>query len=91
MDQKEFQKAYGKLVEKAWEDAAFKEALLSDPRKVFAENGIVVPDGMNVRMVENTEDTIYFVLPPERGDELSDEEMSSAAGGNGCPWYGCWF
>lgn len=81
MDQSEFQKAYGKLVAKAWEDEAFKAELLSDPMKVFKENGIDVPDGIEVRMVENTAETMHFILPPEPSDELTDEQLGETAGG----------
>ncbi len=81
MDPKDFQKAYGKLVAKAWSDDDLKAELLSDPLKIFKENGIEVPDGIEVRMVENTTDTIHFILPPEPSDELSDAQLEGAAGG----------
>ncbi len=89
MDPKEFQKAYGKLVAKAWEDDDFKAHLLSDPMKVFKENGIEVPDGIEVRMVENTAETTHFILPPAPGDELSDEQLGAASGGLMCDTQDC--
>lgn len=82
MDRSEFKEAYGKLVAKAREDEAFKAELLSDATKVFKENGIRVPDGMEVCMVENTPDKMYFILPPERDDALTEEEMDAVAGGS---------
>ncbi len=82
MDQNEFQKAYGKLVAKAWSDDEFKAKLLSDPMTVFKENSIEVPEGIEVRMVENTADTMHFILPPEPSDELTDEQLEGAAGGS---------
>ncbi len=85
MDPKDFQKAYGKLVAKAWSDDEFKVELLSDPMRVFKENSIEVPEGIEVRMVENTADTMHFILPPKPSDELSDEQLESAAGGL-CGW-----
>ncbi len=81
MDPKEFQKAYGKLVVKAWSDDDFKTKLLSDPMKVFKENNMEVPEGIEVRMVENTQDTMHFILPPEPSDELIDIQLDGAAGG----------
>ncbi len=81
MDPNEFQKDYGKLVAKAWEDDAFKAELLVDPMKVFKENDIEVPDGIEVRIVENTENTMHFILPPEPSDELTDELLDQASGG----------
>ncbi len=81
MDQKEFQKAYGKLVAKAWSDADFKAQLLSDPMTVFKGNDVTIPEGIEVRMVENTDKITHFILPPEPSDELSDEELEGAVGG----------
>lgn len=81
MTPEEFQKAYGKLVAKAWEDEAFKAELLSDPMKVFKENGIEVPGGTEVKIVENTTDTMHFILPPEPTDELSEGELGEVSAG----------
>lgn len=93
MTPEEFQKTYGKLVAKAWEDEAFKAELLSDPMKVFKENGIELTDGIEVRMVENTAETVHFILPPEPSGELSDDQLQGAAGGAlcvGCAAGLCW-
>ncbi len=89
MDQNEFQKAYGKLVAKSWSDDEFKAELLSDPMKVFKENGIEVPDGIEIRMVENTAATTHFILPPTPGDELTDEQLERASGGLMCDTQDC--
>ena len=89
MEPKEFQKAYGKLVAKAWSDAEFKAELLADPMKVFKENSMEVPAGIEVCIVENTADTMHFILPPEPSDELTDEQLAGAAGG--CCRCGCLF
>ncbi len=89
MDSQEFQKAYGKIVAKAWEDEAFKAVLLSDPMKVFKENGVEVPEGVEIRMVENNADTMHLILPPEPSDELKDEDLEGAVGGSWCCCPGC--
>ncbi len=81
MDPKDFQKAYGKLVAKAWNDDDFKVELLSDPMRVFKENSIEVPEGIEIRIVANTAETMHFILPPEPSDELTDEQLEGAAGG----------
>ncbi len=82
MDRNEFQKAYGKLVAKAWSDENFKAKLLAGPMAVFKENGLTVPEGIEVRIVENTDNLIYCILPSEPSDELSDEELNDVDGGN---------
>jgi hypothetical protein len=49
---------------------------------------MAVPDGMDVKVVENADNCVHITLPmaPDGHAELSDEELSNAAGGmNICP------
>lgn len=81
MNHEEFQKAYGKLVAKAWSDDDFKAKLLADPMAVFKENELMIPEGIEIRMVENTGKVAHLILPPEPSDELTDEQLDCAVGG----------
>ena len=56
---------------------------MADPKAVLAERGIEMPDGMDVTVVENTDNTVHITLPmaPDGHADLSDEELSNAAGG----------
>ncbi len=56
-------KKYAKLVAKTWSDEAFKERLLSDSRTVLEGEGIIVPPGVDVKVVEQTETQLYVVIP----------------------------
>ena len=66
-----------------WKDEALKARFMSDPKAVLAEYGMPVPDGMNVKVVENSDSHVHLILPaPPAGHmDLSDEELSNAAGG----------
>ena len=66
-----------------WKDDALKARFMADPKAVLAERGIEMPDGMDVTVVENTDNTVHITLPmaPDGHAELSDEELSNAAGG----------
>ena len=64
-----------------WKDEALKQRFMSDPRGVLADHGIDLPGGMNVIVVENTDDTVHITLPMKPSGELSDDELSHAAGG----------
>ena len=61
---------------------------MSDPKAVLAEHGIDVPDGIDVNVVENSDNTVHITMPqaPAGAGELSDEELSNVAGGGpACP------
>ena len=73
-------KRYGQVVARAWRDEAFKQRLLSDPAGVLREEGIEVPAGQQVRLVENTDQVLHLVLPQKPRD-LSDEQLDQVAGG----------
>jgi hypothetical protein len=68
-----------------WKDDALKARFMADPKAVLAERGIEMPDGMDVTVVENSDNTVHITLPMAPGGhaELSDEELSNAAGGGG--------
>ena len=67
-----------------WKDEALKARLMADPKAVLAEYGMDVPDGMDVKVVENADNCVHITMPaPPAGHlTLSDEELSNAAGGH---------
>ena len=69
-----------------WKDEALKGRFMSDPKAVLAEHGIDVPANIDVNVVENSDNTVYITMPaaPSGAGELTDEELSNAAGGNSC-------
>ncbi len=71
------------VIARAWSDPAFKAQLLSDPKAAIAGYGIDLPAGLNLKIAENTADTIHIVLPatPSQAAELSDEDLQNLAGG----------
>ena len=74
---------FGKIVAKAWRDPAFKAELIANPAAALKAEGIDVPDGVTVTVVENTDKQFHLVLPPAPNDKLSDEELDALAGGRG--------
>ena len=71
------------LIAKCWADDAFKQRLMADPAGTLAAEGMAVPEGVTVRVVENTAQEVTVVLPP-RPTDLTDEALSSSAGGLSC-------
>jgi hypothetical protein len=70
MDQHAFQKAWGRVLAKAWTDGTFKQSLIADPAGVLKENGIEMPAHVTVKVVEDSGKTVHLILP-ERPKELS--------------------
>ena len=83
------------LIATCLKDDALKQRFLADPHAVLSEHGMDVPEGMNVKVVENTDNCVHitFPLPPSGPATLSDEELMSVAGGGwthcGPRWYQC--
>jgi hypothetical protein len=80
MPEEKQENTFGKVVAKAWQDEGFKQKLLSTPGEVLTENGLDVPGGQEVRVVENTDKVVYFVLPPKPKVELSEEKGKVTGG-----------
>jgi hypothetical protein len=75
-----------KIIARAWQDEAFKQELLSNPKAVFSQEiGHSIPDEVEIRVIEENPTTLYMVLPMKpviaTGDELSEEQLEAVAGG----------
>jgi hypothetical protein len=71
---------WGRVVARAWDDEAFRRRLLAEPASVLCEEGIEVPAGVAVRVVEgdvaeSAEDEPCFWLPPSPAadDDVADD------------------
>ena len=66
-----------------WKDADLKARFMANPAEVLAEYDMPVPEGMDIKVVENQDDCVHITLPatPKDHSELSDMELSAAAGG----------
>jgi hypothetical protein len=73
-ERKEQERKYAKLIARVWSDESFKEKLVSDPRTVLAAEGLPVPDGVEVTIVEQTEQRLYLIIPM-RPDGITVEEV----------------
>ena len=87
---------FAKIIAKAWRDPAFKAELIANPAAALKAEGIDVPAGVTVTVLENTDKQFHMVLPPAPTDNLSEDELegvagglNSFAGGNG-PLYRAW-
>ena len=56
---------------------------MADPKAVLKEHGLDVPDNLDVKVVENADNCVHITLPapPAGYMDLSEDELSNAAGG----------
>jgi hypothetical protein len=78
-DQKEQQKQWAKIVAKAWADEDYKQRLMEDPAAVLSEEGMPVPEGVDIKVVEATDKQAWMVLPPKPEDGKIEERADLLA------------
>ena len=70
------------MLSRAGEDPDFRARLLSEPEATLKqEYGFAVPDGMRLKVIEDSRTTSHLVLPPN--PQLSLDEMRTVSGGIG--------
>lgn len=84
----EGKKIWNQIVAKAWADPAFKKRLLSDPAAVLKEHGIQSMGATQIKVVENTDQAVYLVLPSQQYEELSEADLERVAAGRAL-MYAC--
>ena len=68
------------LVDRAIEDADFRQQLLSDPKAVIADEfGVNLPENLTIVVHQNDANTFHLSLPA--GPELSEEQLEMIAAG----------
>ena len=84
-----------RLIQRSMEDEDFRRRLLDDPKGTLEQElGGRLPEGVEVRAVQESAQSIYLVLPlasavGEGGGEISDRELGEVAGGSDTTMYSC--
>jgi nitrile hydratase alpha subunit len=71
----ESKKKWQKVVAKAWMDEGYKQRLLKDPNVVLQEEGIEIPEGINFRVMEDSEKVRTLILPWPKVKEDNVDEL----------------
>jgi hypothetical protein len=62
------------IVRKVWEEPAFKQNLMADPKQAIKEAfGIEIPAGIEVKVVEENAESFYLTLPPKPEELVPNE------------------
>ncbi len=78
-EQPEVAKKWFQLVAQARADKTLKQRLMDTPVVVLREHGVNVRQGLDIRVVEDTDKVFYLKLPAEA--ELTDGELDGIVGG----------
>ena len=69
------------LVQRYHADPDYRRQVEADPVAAFREQGMKLPSNIAVRVLANTDDRLYIVLPPDPNTDLGDEILAAVAGG----------
>ncbi len=67
---------YQEIIEKAWKDESFKHELIKDTKKALKGVGVDIPKGVEVKVVEESDNLVYLVIPSK--PELSEDDNKVA-------------
>jgi len=71
---------WGKIIAQCWADESFKQRFIANPAAVMKEAGLEVPEGVEFKVVENT-DKVQYILLPAKTCKLYDEQLDGVSGG----------
>lgn len=76
-------KKYRQIVDRASADPAFKQRLLASPNAELQAQGIQVPAGKELKVIDLADNQICFILPPNPAEgQLTDEQLAAVSGGS---------
>jgi hypothetical protein len=77
----ELNRTWARVVAKAWIDEDFKRRLIADPAGVARDEGMPIPQGLTVRVVEDAPGMRTLVLPPQPTDVGGVDEVEQRLAG----------
>jgi len=77
-----------KIIAQCWEDEEFKKRLMADPAKILDAEGVNVPDGVSIRVMEDTKQVRTLIIPPAPS-HLDDDQLKRITGGAGSGFDFC--
>ena len=83
------QKLYAEIVQKAWEDTAFKAELVANPVAVIEKltgKKLNLPEGKTIVVRDQTDESVVYINIPATSQksvdvELNEEQLETVAGG----------
>ena len=70
----------GEIIAKAMQEPAFRQSFISHPENVLSGAGFEIDPGVKIRVVENSNEAIYMVLPGADFHDQVKTQIQSAIG-----------
>lgn len=71
---------HNQIIQKAWQDPSFKAQLLSNPKAAIQEAlGVMIPDHIQLKAVEENSNEFYLVLPPQPSTTVAKSDVTPQA------------
>ncbi len=86
-------KSWQDVIVKCWTDDDFKKKLMSAPEATLKSEGLDIPEGLTINVVENTASSRTIVIPEKPAIELPDtgDTLRKQVGARGCAVIiSCW-
>ena len=68
------------IIKKAQSDKDFRQSLVKNPKETLGQLGVQVPEEIEVKVMEESANVFYLVLPVNP-DDLADEQLDFVTGG----------
>ena len=81
--------AYRAIGDARENDPEFRALLEEDPRAALASKGMEVPEGVEVRVHANDDETLYIAFPSDPNQLMSDISLENVSGGVPASSAGC--
>ena len=89
-EQQKSQELLQTIIQKAWEDEAFKQELIANPLDAIEKatgDRVSIPEGKTLIVKDQTNDAVIYINIPAEPNmddmELSEEQLEDVAGGVG--------
>lgn len=83
MENPKTDRTIAKIIQRCWEDDAFKARFIAQPNAILKEEGVDVPAGLEIKVVQNTENVQYLAIPAKATGQLTDNALDGVVGGAG--------
>ncbi len=81
MNKEQQENAMSQIIAKCWADESYKQRLLAEPMATLQAEGLELPEGLSIKVLDNTSGVFHLVIPTKPTD-LSEEELDRVAGGH---------